>query len=231
MKAEISYCTTTDDPQATLSQFLEDHPISIKELELLLQTPFGSPMIIPGHPQAEVLGDLSNLTYDKDSTPESIRCKYIYFATALPHLWGIWKKDFFCCPETIVSFAGPNLCVPYILLHAEDGKIRVMKHNFEDLSQPFKALTLVHRGPREPLETNKGAYDFNTKMFIPSSKGVFLQIVIRMDEDTAHIPKSGATNQSNFIVVLTAGKHGILQGVYYNYGTKKQIFELYAICH
>jgi hypothetical protein len=229
MKAEISYCTTTDNPQATLSQFLEDHPISVEELKLLLEKPFGSPTVIPGHPQVEVLNDLSTLTFN--SSPESIRCKYIYFATALPHLWGIWKDKYFCYPETIVSFAGPNLCVPYILLHAEVGKVGVVKHNFEDLSQPFKLLTHVHHSPREPLEINKGAYDFNTKGFIPSSKGVFLQLVIRMDEDTAHIPKSGATTQGNFIVILTAGKHRVLQGVYYNYGKKKQIFELYALCH
>jgi hypothetical protein len=48
MKAEISYCTTTDNPQATLSQFLEDHPISVEELKSLLEKPFGAPTII--HP-------------------------------------------------------------------------------------------------------------------------------------------------------------------------------------
>lgn len=201
--------------------------VTREDLRDLLTKTFRGPAnnLIRTHPQYDVLNDLNNLKIDDSKCSiESISCKFIYFARALPHLWGRWMDENRLFSVFIKS---PIIStIPYVWIHVHlhlDGKIAMVQSTLG--ATALKVETCIFRSTKTPLEKSKWAYDGTD--FIPSSKGQFLQLVIKMDEGTAHIPSSGG--YGDFMVVLTSGKYYILQGVYYS--GKKKVFELLSVCH
>ena len=225
MRGALIDAQKTDNPQEYLQSIKS---ITLQDIIYLLDRRF-SPNFPPDekHPQHPVWCDVINYRDDPSCSAESIRCKFLYFATCITHCWGSWKNGEFYMDikNSIASYAGPNAPVPHVWLHWDENKILVMvKHTFRDTDNPFKISIITTSG------TTKLAYDLTTTSPIMSSgKGSFLEVVIK--EHGPMIYSSGATAFGDFIVIITMGNRFLLQHVYLNDRTHKKIHEVAIIAH
>lgn len=112
-------------------------------------------------------------------TDVAIKCKYLYFATSMVHVF----------PRTLtaVAYVTPNRPLPYVWFHVVSAETSVGLLGCHGITtNRVRVLLHVVRSPKE-FDTVKRCFDPTTKEGMPYSQGNAIQLVLRLDDGRCEV--------------------------------------------
>lgn len=177
---------------------------------------------------------------EEQTSDEGQLAKFVYFCTAIPHLWvrfgdktGVFHLMTVRAP--IVTYMTPNKVCAYAWFNFHKDRVVLLKHTLPQRPHPLKVLYHSLYKDKEgamKMEDHRTAFELsNNNPMATTKQGNFLQFSFNKMNGKFDFPKHGATTYTDFVVILTTGAEYQLAGIYFNDAQKRSAWPVAALLH
>lgn len=224
-KDTIVQAYRSTNPNAYMLQTIEIGTIQQRDVIHLIQNVFQQNSECPRQQQVRQDITLCREYAEEQTSDQGQLAKYVYFCTAMPHIWVRFGKEtgvyyLSTVKAPIVVYMAPNKVSCYVWFNYHKDRIVLVKHTLPQRPHPLKVLCHTiskESGGSMKMTDTRTAFELsNNRPMTTSKSGSFLQLSYNTMSSRFDLPRHGATSYADFVVILTSGPEYQLNGVYFN---------------